>query len=108
MLLSPFIVLLFYYVMPTRIEWPPFTHWRHGCFRYLMGGASLYLSYYLLLIALSLGGDVAAVTAVHQASIPLAVLIGGTLLSEAAMPQRLLFSLVIACGIVIIIFSDSG
>ncbi len=48
----------------------------------------------------------AAVTAARQVSIPCAVLIGGTLLSEAAMARRLLFSLVIACGIVIIVFSD--
>ena len=48
----------------------------------------------------------AAVTAVRQASIPFAVLIGGTFLSEAAMPRRLLLSLVIACGIVIIVISD--
>ena len=48
----------------------------------------------------------AAVTAARQVSIPCAVLIGGTLLSEVAMPQRLLFSFVIACGIVSIVISD--
>lgn len=92
--------------MPIRVEWPPFAHWRRGCFRYLVGGAALYVSYYLILVAFSLGGNVAAVTAVRQASVPLAVLIGGTLLSEASMARRLLFSFVIACGIVIIVFSD--
>ena len=106
LLMIPLIVLLFRYVGPTRVEWPPFAHWRRGCLRYLAGGATLYVSYYLILVAYSWGGNVAAVTAVRQASIPFAVLIGGILLSESAMPRRLLFSLVIACGIVIIVFSD--
>jgi drug/metabolite transporter (DMT)-like permease len=102
----PLLVLLFRYVVSTRVEWPPFAHWRRGRLRYLVGGATLYVSYYLMLVAYSLGGNVAAVTAVRQASIPFAVLIGGTLLSESGMPRRLLFSLIIACGIVIIVFSD--
>ncbi len=106
LLLTPLIVLLFRYVVPTRVEWPPFAHWRRGWHRYLVGGVALYVSYYLILVAFSLGGNVAAVTAVRQASIPFAVLIGGTFLSEAAMPRRLLLSLVISCGIVIIVISD--
>jgi drug/metabolite transporter (DMT)-like permease len=106
LLQTPLLVLLFRYVVSTRVEWPPFAHWRRGCLRYLVGGATLYFSYYLMLVAYSLGGNVAAVTAVRQASIPFAVLIGGTLLSESGMARRLLFSLIIACGIVIIVFSD--
>ena len=73
---------------------------------YLAGDSAIYVSYYLIFVAFSLADGVAAVTAVRQASIPFAVLIGGILLSESAMPRRLLFSLVIACGIVIIVFSD--
>ncbi len=46
---------------------------------YLAGGTANYVSYYLIFVAFSLGGNVAAVTAVRQASIPFAVLIGGTL-----------------------------
>ncbi|MED5395119.1 MAG: hypothetical protein VX990_00285 [Pseudomonadota bacterium] len=72
---------------------------------YLAGDTAIYVSYYLIFVAFSLADGVAAVTAVRQASIPFAVLIGGTLMFEAAMPQRLLLSLVIACGIVIIVFS---
>lgn len=104
--LSPILMLLFRRIASTRIEWPPFAHWRRGWNRYLAGGGALYASYYLMLVAYSLGGNVAAVTAVRQASIPFAVLIGGTLLSEAAMARRLLFSLVIAGGIVIIVLSE--
>ena len=106
LLQTPLLVLLFRYVVSTRVEWPPFAHWRRGCLRYLVGGATLYFSYYLMLVAYSLGGNVAAVTTVRQASIPFAVLIGGTLLSESGIARRLLFSLIIACGIVIIVFSD--
>ena len=106
LLQTPLLVLLFRYVVSTRVEWPPFAHWRRGCLRYLVGGATLYFSYYLMLVAYSLGGNVAAVTTVRQASIPFAVLIGGTLLSESGIWRRLLFSLIIACGIVIIVFSD--
>ncbi len=106
LLLSPVLFLLFWRVASTRIEWPPFAHWRRGWRRYLAGGSALYASYYLMLIAFSMGGDVAAATAVRQASIPFAVLIGGALLSEAALARRLLFSLVIAGGIVIIVLSE--
>lgn len=105
LLLSPILMLLFSRVGSARIEWPPFAHWWRGWYRYLAGGCALYASYYLMLMAYSLGGNVAAATAVRQASIPFAVLIGGALLSEAAMARRLLFSLVIAGGIVIIVLS---
>lgn len=104
-LLSPIVLLLFRRIAAVKVQWPPFAHWRRAPLRYVAGGATLYASYYMILVALSLGGDVAAVTAVRQASIPLAVLIGGTLLAEEAMFRRLLLSLVMATGIVIIILS---
>lgn len=105
LLFSPILMFLFHRVTSARVQWPPFAHWLRSWRRYLVGGAALYVSYYLILMAFSMGGNVAAVTAVRQASIPLAVLIGGTLLAETGMLRRLMFSLVIACGIVIIVFS---
>jgi drug/metabolite transporter (DMT)-like permease len=105
LLFSPLLMLLFHHVTSARVQWPPFAHWRQGWRRYLAGGVALYVSYYLILLAFSQGGNVAAVTAVRQASIPFAVLIGGTLLAETGMMRRLMFSLVIVCGIVIIVFS---
>ncbi|MDH5750377.1 MAG: DMT family transporter, partial [Rhodospirillales bacterium] len=52
-------------------------------------GAICYLSYILILMAYAQGGDVAAVTSVRQASIPISVLIGGLWLKELGMAQRL-------------------
>lgn len=104
--LGPLVLFLFRNILQSGFEWPPFAHWRQGWSRYLAGGIAVYFSYYLILVAFSLGGNVAAVTAVRQASIPFAVLIGGILLSEKAMSRRLVFSLVVAIGIVLIVVSN--
>ena len=47
----------------------------------------LYGSYLLILLAYEQGGDVAAVTTVRQASIPLSVIIGGYFLNEGAITR---------------------
>lgn len=67
------------------------------------GGALAYLSYWLILTAYQAGGDVAAVSAIRQISIPFAVLIGGTLLREAGLTRRLAASLLLVAGIVVVI-----
>ena len=66
-------------------------------------GIMAYASYYLILIAFKLGGDVAAVTSVRQSSIPLSVLLGGFFLREGAILRRLFASMLLAAGIVVII-----
>jgi len=66
-------------------------------------GIMAYASYYLILLAFKLGGDVAAVTSVRQASIPISVLLGGFFLREGAIMRRLCASLLLAAGIVVII-----
>ncbi|GAB4239406.1 MAG: hypothetical protein Kow0032_26520 [Methyloligellaceae bacterium] len=66
-------------------------------------GVMAYASYYLILLAFAWGGEVAAVTAVRQASIPLSVLLGGFFLREGAILRRLLAALLLAAGIVVII-----
>ncbi len=72
--------------------------WRH------LGAVLLgYTSYVLILWSYSMGGDVAAVTTVRQASIPLSVLLGGMVLKEMHTGRRLLASLVMVAGIVIVI-----
>lgn len=71
--------------------------------RLVLPGVIAYVSYVMILMAYQLGGEVAAVTAVRQASIPLSVLLGGVFLSEGALPRRLLASLVLALGIVLIV-----
>lgn len=67
--------------------------------------ALAYGSYYLILLAFGLGGNVAAVTAVRQASIPISVLIGAWFLREPYLASRLGASLVLTAGIVVIVFS---
>jgi hypothetical protein len=64
-----------------------------------------YASYWLILKAYALGGEVAAVMSVRQASIPLSVLIGGFYLREAAMARRLGASLLLGAGIVVIVLA---
>jgi len=70
---------------------------------FIVPGVMAYTSYYLILIAFKLGGDVAAVTSVRQASIPISVLLGGFFLREGAILRRLFASLLLAAGIGVII-----
>ncbi len=79
-----------------------FAGWRVTPGRFLAAGVLAYASYLLILMAYRLGGDVAAVTSVRQASIPISVLLGALVLREAHLPARLLWSLVLATGIVVI------
>ena len=72
--------------------------WRH------LGAAVLcYASYSLILWSYKLGGDVAAVTTVRQASIPLSVLIGWAVLKELHLGRRLPASLLMVAGILVVI-----
>ena len=68
-------------------------------------GILAYSSYYLILIAYQLGGDVAAVTSMRQASIPISVLLGGLFLREGAMLRRFCAAGLLALGIVVIALS---
>ena len=79
--------------------------WTTRPLRHLAVGALAYASYFLLLSAYHMGGNVAAVTSVRQASIPLSVLIGGVFLKEAGMAPRIAWSLVLSAGIVVIILA---
>ncbi|MEE8393918.1 MAG: hypothetical protein V3R66_06190 [Rhodospirillales bacterium] len=76
--------------------------------RYLGIGLICYSSYFMILTAYSLGGEVAAVTSVRQVSIPLSVLIGGLLLKEESMTRRLWSSLLLAFGIVVIVLTPAN
>jgi len=84
---------------------PGLFFWLRHPMRYLGVGVLGYASYVLILTAFSWGGDVAAVTAVRQASIPISVLIGGLWLREESMTRRLWASILLAFGIVVIIFT---
>lgn len=68
----------------------------------LLPGVICYASYYLILLAYQLGGDVAAITSVRQASIPISVALGGLFLREGAMVRRFSAASLLALGIVVI------
>lgn len=74
-----------------------------GWLRGAAAGAIAYASYYLILVAYQMGGGVAAVTSVRQASIPLSVLMGALWLGERNLSGRLGASLLVAVGIVLIV-----
>jgi len=101
----PVYVVLFRLVGPSGTVVPDLFQWLRKPFFFLGLGSICYLSYFLILTAYAMGGDVAAVTSVRQASIPVSVLIGGLLLREKSMVRRLLASLLVASGIVVIIIS---
>lgn len=66
-------------------------------------GVMAYGSYYLILTAYQMGGEVAAVTSVRQASIPVSVMLGGFFLREGAILRRLIAASLLTAGIVVII-----
>lgn len=68
----------------------------------LVPGIVCYISYFLILLAYQLGGDVAAVTSLRQASILFSVLLGGMLLREGAILRRFSAAAIIVGGIVVI------
>lgn len=82
-----------------------FAGWRHAPGSFFIAGFSAYVSYILMLTAFQLGGNVAALSAARQASIPISVLIGGLLLKEINTFGRLAWSLVLAAGIAVIILA---
>jgi len=68
----------------------------------ILPGVICYASYYLILVAYQLGGDVAMVTSLRQASIPISVALGGLFLREGAMIRRFFAASLLALGIVVI------
>ncbi len=80
-----------------------FGAWRETPWRLLVAGTLSYASYLLILSAFRLGGNVAAVSSLRQASIPLSVLMGVFVLKEGRLARRFMWSLVLALGIVVIV-----
>ncbi len=62
-----------------------------------------YASYFLILLAYQLGGEVAAVTSIRQASIPVSVALGGLFLREGAIARRFLATGILTLGIIVIV-----
>ena len=80
-----------------------FAGWRVTPWRYLSAGILSYLSYYLLLGAFHLGGNVAAVASLRQISIPVSVLLGALVLGERRLLGRFGWSALLAFGVALIL-----
>lgn len=74
----------------------------NGVAHLLLPGMIAYSSYYLILLAYQSGGEVAAVTALRQASIPISVALGGLFLREGAMARRFIAAGILTFGIILI------
>ena len=80
-----------------------FAGWRATPWRFLSAGILSYLSYYLLLAAFFVGGNVAAVASLRQISIPVSVLLGALVLGERRLIGRLGWSALLALGVALIL-----
>lgn len=98
-------LVLFRMMGEHSVSWTALYTWVRRPLSNTAAGVFAYASYWLILEAYALGGNVAAVTSVRQASIPISVLIGGLLLQEGAIYRRLGASLLLAAGIVVIVLS---
>ena len=74
--------------------------WRSMSLQVFFAGALSYISYMLILFAFQAGGEVAAVSAMRQASIPISVLLGALVLKEKSGLVRLAWSFLLAGGVV--------
>ena len=77
--------------------------WVNNPWRHLTAALLAYISYFLILWAYQLGGNVAAVTSVRQASIPISVVGAALVLKEPSMGRRLLWVSVLTLGIVVVV-----
>lgn len=101
--LLPLYAVVFRLVGQGRVEQRAFYMLKRRPLRYAGAAAIAFIGYVLILEAYARGGDVAAVTAVRQASIPLSALIGGLLLKETHLVLRLVASMILAGGIIVVI-----
>ena len=80
-----------------------FAGWWATPWRFLAAGVLSYVSYYLLLAAFYLGGNVAAVASLRQISIPVSVLLGALVLGERRLIGRFGWSALLALGVALIL-----
>jgi drug/metabolite transporter (DMT)-like permease len=101
----PGFILFFIFFGGKKVSTYSLFPWVRNPLPYFKIGLICYTSYLLILLAYQAGGEVAVVNSVRQASIPISVLLGGMLLKETDMKQRILASLVLSVGIVVIVLS---
>ena len=104
------IVCVGYFVVRKPADRPLTEHlfggWLLTPGRYMVAAVTSYVSYYLILVSYQLGGNVAAVNSLRQVSIPLSVVLGGLYLKELETNKRLGWAIVLAAGVVVIIFGS--
>ena len=100
-------LVLFRLLGEHSVRWTALYQWLRFPVSNTAAGVMAYASYWLILEAYAQGGEVAAVTSVRQASIPISVLLGGMVLREGAMVRRLGASMLLAAGIVVIVLSPA-
>ena len=101
----PGFILFFIFFGEEKVSTQSLFPWLRNPLPYVKIGVICYTSYILILLAYQGGGEVAVVNSVRQASIPISVLLGGIWLKETDMKQRILASLLLSVGIVIIVLS---
>jgi len=99
----PSYLLIFRYFGVPETRFSQLFQWTAGPYLFFGIGLICYLSYFLILTAYSMGGEVAAVTAVRQASIPISVLLGGLMFREGSIVRRFGASCLLVLGILIIV-----
>ena len=106
--LTPGMALVFLSTRPPEqsVYQHLFSGWARTSQRFIIAGVTAYASYYFILWAFQLGANVAAVSAVRQISIPASVLMGCLIFKEERMTARLAWSLILALGVVVIVFSN--
>ena len=99
----PGFILTFALLGGQKVSVPSLFPWVRNPLPYVKIGVLCYISYLLILFSYQGGGEVAVVNSVRQASIPFSVLLGGMWLKETDMGQRILASLLLAAGIVVMV-----
>ena len=105
---TPAMALMFIMTRPSgkNIYEYLFLGWKNKPLRFFFAGFTAYISYLLILYSFRMGANVAEVSTIRQISIPFSVLIGGFYLLEKKMNYRLLWSLLLTFGVIIIIVSS--
>ncbi len=98
----PIYLVIYRYFGTPGTRWGDLFQWANKPFLFLSLGAVCYSSYILILTAYGMGGEVAAVTSLRQASIPISVILGGLMFREGSILRRFIASCLLAIGIVIV------
>ena len=78
------------------------TNFAHAPRRIILAGVSSYVSYYLILWAFKVGSEAAAVSAIRQVSIPLAVVVATIVLKEKKFFYNLWWASFVGVGVIVI------